>query len=67
MNLISFVVVLMIVGVLLYYMNTMLPIDGRIKQIINVVVLIVVAFAALFFLLGLFGVGHLPNIYLGPR
>lgn len=42
MSLISLVIVLIVVGVLLWLVNTLIPMDGKIKQIINVVVVIVV-------------------------
>jgi hypothetical protein len=52
MTLISLVVTLIIVGVLLWLVNTMIPMDGKIKQILNVVVVIVVCL----WLLQVFGV-----------
>ncbi|MBF0532927.1 MAG: hypothetical protein HQL23_07525 [Candidatus Omnitrophica bacterium] len=42
MSLISLVVVLVIVGVLLWLINAYIPMDAKIKTILNVVVLIVV-------------------------
>ena len=42
MPLMSLVVTLVIVGVVLWLVNTMIPMDGKIKQILNVVVVIVV-------------------------
>jgi hypothetical protein len=42
MSLIYLVMVLIIIGALLYLINSILPIDGNIKKIINVVVIIVV-------------------------
>lgn len=42
MTLIGLVVVLIIVGVLLYLVNTLIPMDPKIKTIINVVVVLVV-------------------------
>jgi uncharacterized protein YhhL (DUF1145 family) len=42
MDLISLVVILIIIGVLLYLINSVIPMDGNIKKIINVVVIIVV-------------------------
>lgn len=42
MSLIGILVVLVIVGVLLYLANTVLPIDGRIKTLINVIVILAV-------------------------
>lgn len=42
MSLINLIVVLMVVGVLLWLINTYLPMDGKIKSILNGVVVIVV-------------------------
>jgi hypothetical protein len=52
MSLISLVITLVVVGVLLWLINTYLPMDGKIKKIINVVVVICVVF----WLLSVFGV-----------
>ncbi len=43
MSLISVVVVLVVVGVALWLINTYIPMDSKIKSILNVVVIIVVA------------------------
>lgn len=43
MSLISVVVVLIIVGVALWLINTYIPMDAKIKSILNVVVIIVIA------------------------
>ena len=59
MSLISVVVVLVIVGVALWLINTYIPMAGSIKSILNVVVVIVVAI----WLLQAFGVlGHINGI-----
>ena len=42
MNLLTILIVLVVVGVILYLINTMIPIDGKIKTIINWVVVIFV-------------------------
>jgi len=42
MPLISVVITLIIVGVLLWLVNTYIPMDGKIKQILNIVVVICV-------------------------
>ena len=42
MNLVSLVVTLVVVGVALWAINTYLPMDRKIKQILNVVVVILV-------------------------
>ena len=42
MSLISLVVTLIIIGVLLWLVNTYIPMDGKIKKILNIVVVICV-------------------------
>ena len=42
MDLVHIVVVLIVVGVLLWLVNTYIPMDGKIKQILNIVVVIFV-------------------------
>ena len=42
MPLIQLVIALVVVGVLLWLINTYIPMDGKIKQILNIVVVIVV-------------------------
>lgn len=42
MSLISLIFVLVLVGVALYLVNAYIPMDGKIKNILNVVVVIVV-------------------------
>jgi hypothetical protein len=42
MDLVHLVVVLIVVGVLLWLVNTYIPMDGKIKQILNIVVVIFV-------------------------
>jgi hypothetical protein len=59
MNLIGLVITLVVVGVLLWLLNNYVPMDGKIKKIINVVVVIVVVI----WVLQAFGVlGSLQNI-----
>ena len=60
MSLIDLVVILIVVGLLLWLVNTYIPMDGKIKQIINVVVVI----AVVLWLIQLF-VGPLPDIRVG--
>ena len=62
MSLISLVIVLIIVGVLLWLVNTYIPMDGKIKNILNIVVVIVVV---LWLLTLFFGNTHLPDIRVG--
>lgn len=51
MDLINLVVVLVVVGVILWLVNTYIPMDGKIKNILNIVVVI----AVVLWLLNLFG------------
>jgi len=57
MSLVSVVIALVIVGVLLWLVNTYLPMDQKIKSILNVVVVIVVVL----WLLSAFGVFNSVN------
>lgn len=52
MSLLNVVVVLIVVGILLWLVNTYIPMDGKIKSILNVVVVI----AVILWLLKVFGV-----------
>jgi hypothetical protein len=52
MPLLHVVLVLIIIGVLLWLVNTYIPMDGKIKKILNVVVVI----AVILWLLRVFGV-----------
>jgi hypothetical protein len=62
MSLINLVVVLIVVGVLLWAANTYIPMDQKIKTIMNVVVVI----AVVLWLLSAFGVlGSLESIRIG--
>jgi low temperature requirement protein LtrA len=62
MPLVTLVMYLVIVGVLLWLVNNYVPMDGKIRQIINVVVVVVVVV----WLLGVFGVmGPLSRIRVG--
>ena len=54
MDLIQLLIVLIIVGVILYFVNHSLPLDAPIRMIINAVVIIIL----LLWLLGLFGFGR---------
>jgi hypothetical protein len=62
MPLLTIVITLIVVGVLLWLINSFIPMDRKIKSILNVVVLIVVVI----WLLNVFGViGSLSNIQIG--
>ncbi len=59
MPLIQLVIVLIVVGVLLGLVNSYIPMDGKIKQILNIVVVI----AVVIWLLNVFGI--LSSPYMG--
>jgi hypothetical protein len=62
MPLIHVVIVLIVVGVLLWLVNSYIPMAGSIKMILNAVVVIVVVL----WLLSVFGlIGELSNIRVG--
>ena len=62
MPLISVVIVLIIVGVLLWLVNTYIPMDATIKKIINIVVIV----AVVLWVLSLFlPMGNLGGIRVG--
>lgn len=52
MTLINVVIILVVVGVLLWLINRFIPMDGKIKQILNIVVII----AVILWLLRAFGI-----------
>jgi hypothetical protein len=59
MSLVTIVISLIVVGVLLWLVNTYIPMDGKIKKILNIVVVVVVVL----WLLSVFGVlDHIRNI-----
>lgn len=59
MSLITIIIVLVIVGVLLWLINTYIPMAGAIKTILNIVVVVCV----IIWLLGAFGlIGPIGNI-----
>lgn len=62
MPLINVVITLIVIGVLLWLVNTYIPMDGKIKNILNIVVVI----AVILWLLQAFGLlGSLTNIKVG--
>ena len=62
MPLLSLVIVLIVVGVLLWLVNTYIPMDGKIKNILNVVVVI----AVVIWLLRVFGIwGQMGAVQVG--
>jgi hypothetical protein len=64
MPLVNIVIALIVVGVLLWLVNSYIPMDSKIKQILNVVVVI----GVVIWLLQIFGViGVFDNVYVGRR
>jgi len=62
MPLINLVIILVVVGVILWAINNYIPMDRKIKSILNVVVVIVV----IIWLLSVFGViGSLSGLHVG--
>lgn len=62
MPLLSVVVTLIVIGILLWLVNAYIPMEARIKQVLNVVVLV----AVVLWLLSAFGLfGHLSNVRVG--
>jgi hypothetical protein len=62
MPLMNVVITLIVVGILLWLVNTYIPMDGKIKRILNVVVVI----AVVFWLLNAYGMmGNLNNMRVG--
>ena len=60
MSLISIIITLIVAGVLLWLVNTYIPMDGKIKKILNIVVVVVVVL----WLLNVFGVwSHLGSVH----
>jgi hypothetical protein len=58
MTLLSLVLTLIVVGVLLYVVNTYVPMDPKIKNILNIVVVI----AVIIWILSVFGLLNFINI-----
>jgi hypothetical protein len=64
MDLVQLVIVLIAVGVLLWLVNTYVPMDAKIKSILNAVVVI----AVVLWLLNIFGLlNQLRSIHVGTR
>ena len=59
MDLLTILIVIVIVGVILWLVNSYIPMDGKIKKILNIVVVIVL----IIWLLNAFGVfAHLGHV-----
>ena len=63
MSLISLIVTLVVIGVLLWLVNTYIPMDGKIKKILNVVVVVCV----IVWLLYAFGIINHANTITVPQ
>jgi hypothetical protein len=63
MSLISLILTLIVIGVLLWLINTYIPMDGKIKKILNIVIVV----AVIIWVLGIFvgGWGEIGNIRIG--
>jgi hypothetical protein len=62
MSLLHVVIILVVVGVILWVINSYIPMQGTIKKILNVVVII----AVIIWLLSVFGViGNISAIHIG--
>ena len=60
MSLLTIVITLVVVGVLRWLVNTCIPMDGKIKKILNIVVVVV----SIFWLLKVFGVwNYVQNVH----
>lgn len=65
MSLISLIVTLIVIGVLLWLVNTYIPMDGKIKKIINVVAVIcvVIWLLCVFGVIGQAGAIRVPQLH----
>ena len=57
MDLISLIITLVVVGVVLWLINTYVPMDAKIKRILNIAVVVLVVLWLLFSVLGLTHLG----------
>ncbi len=56
MTFLGLVITLVVVGVVLYLVNAIIPMQPQIKKILNIVVVVVFGVVALVWLLGFFGI-----------
>ena len=62
MSLISLIITIVVVGLILWVINSFIPMESRVKSILNVVVIIVLVL----WLLQSFGIiGSLGNVHIG--
>jgi hypothetical protein len=64
MPLIQIVVILIVIGVLLWLVNTYVPMDANVKKILNVVIIVALVIWLLFWLLAIAGIS--PATRIGP-
>ena len=62
MLLIQVIVVLAVIGVLLWAVNTYVPMEGNVKKILNAVVVIAIVAWLLLWLLSAFGIMNAPPV-----
>ncbi len=62
MDLVSLIITLVVVGIVLWLINTYVPMDPKIKKILNVAVVILVI---LWIVVNVLGVGHIGNVRVG--
>jgi hypothetical protein len=60
MDLLALMMVIIVIGVVLWLVNAYIPMDAKIKNILNIVVVI----ALVLFILSLF-IGYFPKIHVG--
>jgi hypothetical protein len=58
---ISFIITLILIGVALYVINTLIPMDGKIKTVINIVIVLFACLYALNFL-NILPTGSFPHL-----
>jgi len=62
MPLIQIIVILVVIGVLLWAVNSFVPMDSNVKQILNAVVVIALVIWLLFWVLAIFGVSGTARV-----
>jgi hypothetical protein len=58
MDLIQIIVLLVVIGLLLWLANTYIPMDARVKQILNAVIIIALVLWLLAWVLAAFGISY---------
>lgn len=62
MTLVGIVVVLVVVGLILWLINTYIPMAGAIKSLLNIVVFVLIWLLQVFGLIGSINGVHIPNL-----